>query len=173
MNDPSRLEEFNRLLARLVGEVLHTIEYDERDYEGIKLIRSGLAYLKFKKYDNKIPEYLLYLPKLKLHLGFAFRRPEIGVYCTWHILRNAKSLCSYVGLHDTDGFLKNHLALIQNRKVKQVFFIPDKLNLFIEFDNHYWLALFPHNLGFQIHASSNHWYVHNHQLECKYIPVSY
>ena len=67
---------------------------------------------------------------------------RLGLLGTWHILRNAKSICSYVGGLDSDGKLLQHIQLLENHQVKRVVFIEKKFNLFLEFDHNFWLGIF-------------------------------
>jgi hypothetical protein len=178
MTNIADLENFTKVIESSVGRRLEKNNYWFEDFKGYSDIKNRPAYLESVKIEDKQYEHFRYLPKLYLDFGQhprdEFVNPfSIRPYCTWHILKNAKSLCSYVGLHDTDGFLKSNLELIQNHTVTQVFFVQDKFNLFLEFDNSYWLGIFPNNLGFNIGVRSGYWYIHNKELGYRYIASSY
>jgi hypothetical protein len=160
MNSQKELEGLQWALSNLIGERFDEVEFwNEKHPELFDETKAEFnkAYVKLnrpKPYED-FEDYNYYFPNLYLvfgtdTLGKFDRYYHLGILCTWHLLKNAKSLCSYVGSYDRDGLMMTKLGLILNQTVKQAILIPEQLNVFLEFENHLWLAIFPKFLGIHI-----------------------
>lgn len=170
--DEKRYQEFEETLEELVGETC------------TEIISATEAFPDTPEYVNKaylaytIPEtnILRYVPLIGLRFGLYEPHSNKNTYTlgfigTWHILKNAKSVCAYVGAYNRDGKLLENLKILENQTVKRVVFIREKLNLFIEFDNQRWIGIFHsknHISGFSFgeyrgHASTD-WFIINEKI---------
>ena len=142
----SKLNRLNTALQGLVGQECVEIQYINYEEIPERLHKKRRPYLTYTPKHHSMDYVPIYhLPLIWLVFGVknAHRwNYRLGIYGTWHILRNTKSLCAYIGALDSDGKLLENIHLLENFRVKRVVFIPEKLNLFIEFDKSYWLGVF-------------------------------
>jgi hypothetical protein len=153
----SELNTLERELKRLAGEVCDNTYYAPPDLyspDSPMFSEPHYKYIRNIPYFEFIRIYITinyavseYVPLVGLQFGtgktgLKESSYRLGIFGTWHILQNAESLCAYVGGLDHDGKLLQNIQILQNRHAKQVVFIRDKLNLFIEFDSNYWLGVF-------------------------------
>jgi hypothetical protein len=159
------LANLEDLISHFVGERLDEISFSkDRIINADKLIDKKAYYLSNETISEN--PFLLFGEHLrfvaKLHLEFGTEKEEayqigareshygLSILCTWHLLKNAKSIAAYVGEYDSDGRMEKNLNLIKRQIVKRTVLIPEKLNLFIEFENKIWLGIFPHFVGYSV-----------------------
>jgi hypothetical protein len=165
-------------VAKLVGERFDKFEFQTEQFPDKREFEYKQAYFKYHaKPFPDWPDYTLYGANLYFifgnnKIGTIESYYRLGILSTWHLLKNAKSIAAYVGSFDHDRKLKENLRLIQHHLVKQVVLIPEKLHLFLEFDNHIWLAIYPKFVGFHFSETYGawravrnfNWYVHNQEI---------
>jgi hypothetical protein len=160
------LANLQDLASHLVGERLDEISFSkDRITKADKMIDLKACYIHIG-HENPFPlfdEHLRFVAKL--HFNFGTEKEEayqiatresyygLSILCTWHLLKYAKSIASYIGEYNRDGLMEKNLNLIKGRIVKRTVIIPEKLNLFIEFDNNIWLAIFPHFVGYSVSST--------------------
>jgi hypothetical protein len=143
MLNQRELNELENRLQKLVGETCDNIySFSPQDLYPTQTAHPE-PYLSQTVGDG----YALYYPLLFLEFGSDRidkdePRYQLGLLGTWHIMKNAKSQCAYIGIFDTDGNLSQQINILTGHRVTRVFLLRDKLNLFVEFDHHYWLAVF-------------------------------
>jgi hypothetical protein len=158
------LEGFQNYLSSLAGVKLNEISFSKDRITNVNKMEDKKAYFFWEDHPLVVfGDYERYIAKLVLNFGTdnaesyevatKVHRYGIGILCTWHLLKNAKSIAAYVGEYDSDGYMARNLDLIKNHIVKRVVLIPEKLNLFIEFDNRIWLGIFPHFVGYSFSSS--------------------
>jgi hypothetical protein len=137
-------EDFERLeagLNNLIGETCDKIEWANLRYASDDP-NYNQSYRKVT-YENRetqiSPNLSLLFGSYRIGTREAYYR--VGLYGTWQIFQNSKSLCSYVGGCDRDGMLLQYIQIFDKQTVSKVIFDSEKFDFFIEFDNQYTLGI--------------------------------
>lgn len=67
---------------------------------------------------------------------------QLAIYGVWQMTQDGESVAAYIGGKNKDGQLLKKLKQIEGCTVTEVLLLPEKMNLFIEFNDDVWLRLF-------------------------------